>query len=622
MIALTTAQVRVATTVALVLTLMSQAFFSTERALAEDARHHALSLVGEPKFPKDYAHFDWVNPDAPKGGKIVRAVEGTFDSLNPFTVKGLPARGIGFIYDRLMSSSADEPSTEYCQLCEWVSHPDDYSSVTFKLREDAKFHDGKPITPDDVIFSMEAIKQAHPYYRLYYQNVTSAEKTGEHEVTFKFDKKGNRELPHIVGQLFVLPKHYWTGTDSKGEKRDLTKSTLEVPLGSGPYKVKTVDPGRSMVFERVEDYWGKDLPVNVGQWNFDEIKYEYFRDTVPAFEAFKAGDVDVRQESRASSWATQYNIPPIKKGTMKKEAIPHKRVAPMQSFAFNLRRKKFQDPRVRRAFNLAFNFEEANKTIFYDQYTRVASFFDNSELKSSGIPEGRELEILQEVKDHVPPELFTTEWNNPVSATTREHRNNLRQAVKLLAEAGWTQKNGTLVNADGEKFKVEFLLVQPSFKKVVLPYVKDLKRIGIDATVRVIDTSQYKRRTDAFDFDIIVNTFGQSHSPGNEQRDYWGSSSADRQGGANVIGIKNKAVDHLINGVIFAKSRDDLINHVRALDRVLLWNHYVVPQWHIPYTRLAWWDKFGRPSKIPSQSVSVDRTWWVDPDKEKALAAK
>ena len=419
----------------------------------------------------------------------------------------------------------------------------------------------------------------------------------------------------------MLPKHYWTGKDANGKIRDLTNTTLEVPVGSGPYKVQSFDAGRSITFERVEDYWAKDLPVNVGQWNFDKIRFEYYRDRVPAFEAFKSGNVDVWQETSATSWATGYNIPAVKKGLVKKEAIPHKRVAPMQAFVFNLRRKQFQDPRVRRAFNLAYNFEQANKTLFYEQYTRVGSFFDNSELKASGLPKGRELEILESMKDLVPPEVFTAEWKNPNSATPAEHRNNLREAVKLLREAGWTQKNGTLQNDKGEELAAEFLLVQPDFKRVVLPYVEDLKRIGIKTTVRVVDSSQYKRRTDKFDFDIIVGNFGQSHSPGNEQRNYWGSAAADREGSNNTAGIKNKAVDRLVDGIVFAKTRDELVPHVHALDRVLLWNHYVVPQWHIPNTRLAWWNKFGRPDKIPSLAPSVIRAWWVDPEKEKALAA-
>ena len=621
MIATTTAQMRATTTLAIVLSLTLLTLLISTRVYAEPQQRHAFSLIGEPKFPRDFTHFDWVNPDAPKGGTLRESAIGAFDSLNPFTAKGVAARGATLIYDTLTSPSPDEPSAEYCLLCEWVSYPDDYSSVTFKLREDAKFHDGRPVTPEDVIFTINAMKKAHPFFRFYYKNVTSAEKTGEHEVTFKFDSKGNRELPQIVGQIHVLPKHYWTGTDKKGNKRDLTKVTLDPPLGSGPYKIKSFDAGRSIIYERVDDYWGKDLPVNIGQWNFDEIKFDYFRDRVPSFEAFKSGNIEAWQETSANAWATQYSIPDVKKGNIKKEAIPHKRVAPMQAFVMNLRRKQFQDPRVRKAFNLAYNFEQANRTLFYNQYIRVGSYFDNSELKASGLPEGRELEILTEIKDLVPPEVFTAEWQNAKATTQNEHRNNLRQAVKLLAEAGWTRKNGTLQNDKGEKLTAEFLLVQPDFKRVVLPFTQDLKKIGIETTVRVVDSSQYKRRTDRFDFDIIVDNFGQSHSPGNEQRNYWGSVSANREGSANSVGIKNKAIDHLIDGIVFAKTRDELVAYVRALDRVLLWNYYVVPQWHFPFTRLAWWDKFGRPDKIPSQAPSVIRTWWVDPEKEKALVA-
>jgi len=585
---------------------------------AQDIKHHALSLVGAPQYGPDYKHFDWVNASAPKGGILHQWAQGTFDSLNPFTAKGVPTMAAGLMYDSLMDSSPDEPSVEYCLICEWVSYPEDFSSVTFKLRKRARFHDGQPITPEDVIYSMQAQKKAHPQYKFYYKNVVSAEKTGEREVTFTFNVKGNRELPQIVGQLSILPKHYWEGVGTKGQKRDLSKTTLEVPVGSGPYRVKAMEPGRYITYERVPDYWAKDLPVRIGQWNFDEIKYDYFRDRVPAFEAFKSGDLDVWQETSSKAWATQYNIPAVKKGWIKKEAIPHERVAPMQAFVFNLRKKKFQDIRVRQAFGLAFNFERANKTLFYDQYTRVNSFFGNSELQSKGLPSGRELEILEGLKDLIPAEVFTKEWKNPTAPTQLAHRKNLRKAVMLLKEAGWHTKGGVLRNKDNETFDVEFLLVSPDFERVVLPYTEELKRIGIKARVRLVDTSQYKRRTDNFEYDIIVGTFGQSHSPGNEQRDYWGSRAADAAGSRNLAGIKNKAIDKLIDMIVFAKSREELVEATRALDRVLLWNFYVVPQWHYPFTRLAFWDKFGRPKKVPSQTPALLQTWWYS--KEKAVA--
>ncbi len=619
-----------------------------EPSASGQKHHHALSLVGEPKYGADYEHFGWVNPDAPKGGAIRGFVEGSFDSLNPFTVKGDPAAGLGLIYDSLLASSPDEPSTEYGQIAEWVSYPDDYSSVTFGLHPEAHWHDGKPITPEDVIFSLEAQKKAHPRYAFYYKNVVKAEKTGDHEVTFTFDVKGNRELPQIVGQLMVLPKHFWEGTGPDGQKRDVTKTTMEIPLGSGAYKIKSFDAGRSITYERVKDYWAKDLPVSKGQWNFDEIKLTYFLDRTPAFEEFKSGKLDYWNENVASQWATGYGFPAVEKGWVKKEAIPVERVAPMQAYVFNLRRKQFQDPRVREAFALAFNFEEANKKLFYNLYERVGSYFDNSDLASKGVPEGRELEILDEVRSEVPPEVFTTEWKNPVNKTPEDFRNHMREASKLLAEAGWTlqevdaeekedcgffcsilrtvglsstRKENVLRNADGEVLTAEFLLDNPDFQRIVLPYVQDLQKLGIKASVRMVDSAQYKRREDAHDYDIIIDTFAQSNSPGNEQRDFWGSAAADKDGTRNTAGIKNPAIDKLIDKVVFAKDRADLVAATHALDRVLLWNYYMVPHWNYPYERLVTWDMFGRPKTLPSQTAALMQTWWIDPEKKKALDA-
>lgn len=588
---------------------------------AEPVRHHhALSLVGDVKKGPDYKHFDWVNPSAPKGGAVRQYVQGSFDSLNEFTVQGSPASGLALIYDKLMEPSTDEPATQYALIAEWVSYPADYSSVTFAIRSGAKFHDGQPITPEDVIFSMEAQKASNPSAALYYHNVVKGEKTGEREVTFTFDSKGNRELPHVVGELTVLPKHFWTATGSNGEKRDLSKSTLDIPLGSGAYKIKEVDAGRGITYERVKNYWAQDLPVNTGQNNFDEIKLVYFRDRTPAFEAFKAGTIDYWAENSASSWATQYEFDAIKKGLVKKEMIPIKRIAPMQVFAFNTRRAKFQDVRVRKAFNLAYNFEEANKKLFYESYTRITSFFDNSDLKAVGLPAGRELEILNEVRADIPPEVFTAEWKNPVN-TAENRRANLSEAGKLFAASGWTNKGGVLVNGAGEELTVEFLIDTETFQRVILPYIEDLKLLGVKASVRLVDASQYKRREDDGDFDIIVDNLSQSNSPGNEQRFFWGSAAADQKGSRNRIGIKNTAVDKLIDKIVFAKDRAELVAATRAMDRVLLWNYYVVPQWHLPAERIAYWDMFGRPDILPSQTVDFLRVWWVDPAKQAALAA-
>ena len=584
-------------------------------------KHHALSLVGKPAYEPDFKHFKWVNPAAPKGGRVRQMAFGTFDSLNPYSIKGNAVSLVGLIYDRLMASSPDEPSTGYGLVAEWVAHPDDFSSATFQLRSGARFHDGKPITPEDVIFSLEALKKASPRYAAYYKNVARVEKAGDRQVRFVFDVTGNRELPVIVGQLPVLPKHFWEGMGSNGEPRDLSKSTLEIPLGSGPYRIKEVDAGRTISYERVKDWWAKDLPVSRGQWNFDEINLVYFRDFVPAFEAFKAGQLDYWRESSAKDWATRYEFDAIKRGLVVRDKLPVLEVAPMQTFAFNLRRPQFQDPRVRRAFNLAFDFEWANKNLFYDEYQRVNSYFDNSELKAKGLPLGRELEVLNEVRDQIPPEVFTAEWGNPVNAVPdQDARKHLAMASKLIAEAGYRLKDGILTNAAGVQLKAEFLIVQPGFDRIVQPYMRQLEKVGINVSLRVVDTSQYQRRVHNFDFDIIVKTFPQSESPGNEQRYYWGSESADKEGSPNVVGIKNPAVDKLIDRVILAKDRAELVAATQALDRVLLWNHYVVPQWHTPFERVAMWNVYGRPSKLPARDPSFLQVWWWDDTKAKKLA--
>ncbi|MDA7949032.1 MAG: extracellular solute-binding protein [Hyphomicrobiaceae bacterium] len=589
---------------------------------AETERHHALSLIGKPKYGPDFTHFKYVNPDAPKGGKVRMSATGTFDSLNPFILKGTPAAGTGFIYDQLMDSSFDEPSTGYGLIAEWVTYPDDFSSATFKLRDEARWHDGKPITPEDVIFSMTALKKGHPFYAQYYKNVSKVEKTGDREVTFHFDVKDNRELPMIVGELTVLPKHYWTGKDANGEPRDIGKTTLEPPLGSGAYRIKDVNAGRSITLERVNDYWAKKLPVKVGQDNFDEIRFDYFRDSTVAFEAFKADKLDYYRDTSAKNWATAYDFKAAKNKWVKRDRIELKRGQPMQAFVLNTRRDKFKDPRVRRAFNYAFDFEWAKKNLFYDQYERTSSYFQNTELASSGLPEGRELEILNEVKDQIPPEVFTKPYTNPKTDGSGRMRGNLRKATKLFNEAGWVVKDRKLVNKKtGEQMSADFLLVSPLFERIVQPYMRNLERLGIKTSLRVVDVPQYRRRLDTFDFDIVVSSFPQSQSPGNEQRDFWGSAAADKDGSRNLIGIKDPAVDKLIDKIIFADDRAELVAATHALDRVLLWNNYVVPQWYIPYARVAYWDRFGRPEQLPSQSVGFPTVWWWDDASASKLAS-
>ena len=588
---------------------------------ARDAlqRHHAVSLIDTPKYPADFKHFDYVNPDAPKGGLVRMADIGSFDSLNPILYKGEAAAGLGLIYETLMQDSLEEPSTSYGLIAEWASYTPDFSSVTFKLRDEAHWHDGKPITTEDVIYSLDVNKQANPRMGLYYKNVAKAEATGPNEVTFTFDVKGNRELPMIMGQLTILPKHYWTGKDKDGNQRDPLKTTLEPPLGSGPYRIKHVVPARTISYERVADYWGKDLPVNRGQWNFDELRFDYYRDDTVAFEGFKAGGLDFHTESSAKNWATAYDFAAVRDGYVKRQEVPVERAQPMQCFVLNFRRPQFQDRRVRQVFNLAFDFEWANKNLFFGQYARVGSYFEGTELAApKELPQGRELEILNEVKDQVPPEVFTTVHANPVNASPDDFRNNLRKAVALLKEAGYEIKGGKLVNAKtGEPLKVEFLLVSPLFERIVQPIIANLQRLGIQASLRMVDSAQYTRRLNGFDYDIIVGNFAQSNSPGNEQRDFWGSEAAGREGSQNLIGVKDKAIDKLVDHVIFAKDRAELVAATNALDRVLLWNDFVVPQWYAPKVRIAYWNRYGQPSTLPALTPGFTQVWWFD--KELAL---
>lgn len=599
----------------------SAALVLAASALQAQEKRYATSLIGTPKYGPDFKHFDYVKPDAPRGGTVRISETGTFDTFNLIPYKGTKPRGLGLIYDQLMVGSLDEASTEYPQIAEWVSYPPDFGSVTYKLRDEARWHDGKPVTPEDVIFSLDVFKKYNAQLAFYYKNVTEAKKTGEREVTFYFDQKNNRELPQIVGQLTVLPKHFYENAD--GTPRDPSKTWLDVPLGGGAYKIKSFEAGRYITFERVKDYWADKLPVNVGQNNFDEIRYDYFGDRQVAFEAFKAGQIDYFDENSAKNWATAYDFPALNAGKVIKNGdIRLKNPQPMQAFVLNTRRQKFSDPRVRQAFNLAFNFEWMNKNLFYGQYTRTSSFFENTELAARGLPQGKELEILETVRDQVPPEVFTTEYKNPVNdANSVIDRRNWREAVKLLAEAGWDVKNGALINAKtGEQLTADFLLVQPDFVRIVEPYKQALEKLGIKVSVRVVDAAQYQARVDEFDFDIITGGFAQSESPGNEQRDFWGSAAADRPGSQNRIGIKNPAVDKLVDRIIFAKDRDELVAASRALDRVLLWNHYVVPQFFSPNERIAYWNKYSHPETLPSRSVGFPSVWWYDEAKAAKLA--
>jgi microcin C transport system substrate-binding protein len=577
---------------------------------------HGLSLFGDLKYAAGFKNFDYVNVSAPKGGGARQIAVGTFDNFNMAVagVKGSLASGIDLIYDTLLVPALDEVSSEYGLIAETVSYPDDFSSASYRLRAEAKWHDGKPITPDDVIFSFNAFKKLSPQLAAYYRHVVKVEQTADREITFTFDAPGNRELPQIVGQLTVLSKSYWEGTGKDGKKRDIGVTTLEPPLGSGAYRIKEFSAGRDIVYERVKDYWGKNLAVNVGRDNFDELRYEYFRDTTVAIEAFKGDTVDWRTENSAKNWATAYDFPAVTEKRVVLEEFPINSVGMMQAFAFNIRRAKFQDPRVRLAFNYAFDFEEMNKQIFYGQYKRVASYFEGTELASSGLPSGRELEILETVRDKVPAEVFTTAYANPVGGNPNAVRNNLREAIRLLKAAGYEVRNRQLVDTKtGAPYTVEFLANDPSFERVFLFYKPSLDRLGIGVSVRTVDDAQYENRLRNWDFDIITASWGESLSPGNEQRGYWGSQAADQPGSFNLVGIKNPAVDAMIEQVIFAKTRPDLVAATRALDRVLLWNYYVVPQWAYGKVRSARWDRFGRPDAMPKYGMAAFPTvWWWD----------
>jgi len=582
---------------------------------------HGLSLFGDLKYPADFKQLDYVDPNAPKGGTVRLLAVGTFDNFNVVIagLKGQVAAGVNLLYNQLMSSALDEVGSQYGLIASAATHPDDFSAATYRLRPEAKWHDGKPVTPEDVIFSFNAFKENSPFMGAYYRHVTKAEKTGDREVTFTFDGPGNRELPQIVGELEVLPKHWWEGKDKNGKQRDVTQTTLEPPLGCGPYRIKEFEAARTIVYERVKDYWGKDVPVAVGTNNFDEIRFLYLRDNTVALEAFKGDNVDWRTENSAKDWAVSYNFPAITEKRVVREEFPVRSRGVMQAFAFNIRREKFKDARVRRAFNFALDFEEMNKQLFFGQYKRITSYFDGTELASSGLPQGEELAILEPLRDKVPPEVFTTVYSNPVGGNPNAVRSNVREGLKLLREAGWVidEKTQKLANQKtGEPLTVELLSDQPVYERINLFYKPGLERLGVGVAIRTIDDAQYENRLRNRDFDIIIHAWPESLSPGNEQRGYWSSAAADQNGSQNYIGIKNPAIDALIERVIYAKSRAELVAATRALDRVLLWNHYVVPQWNYPKQRTARWDRFGRPDKMPEYGAAAFPTiWWWDAEK-------
>ena len=574
-------------------------------ATAKDWQH-GLSLFGKPALAKGFPHFPYVNAKAPQGGEVKIAAIGSFDNLNQFTIKGNAAAGLGLMHDTLLAASMDEASAAYGLIAEAVAYPADYSSVSFMLRKAAKFSDGSAITAEDVAFSLTALKKAHPFYRAYYADVVGYEVSSPQEITFRFGQTGNRELPMILGQLPILQKAYWNA-----EGRSLADTTLDVPPVSGAYRIGKFEAGRAITYEKRDDYWAKDLNVSIGKNNLARITYVYFGDDTVAFEALKAREVDYRREFSSRVWATGYDLPAVAAGDMVKETVTLENSAGMQGFVFNLRRPRFDDSRVREALNWAYDFEWTKKNLFYGQYARTGSFFQGSELAARGAPSKAELALLEPLRGQLPEKTFAPLFANPVTDGSGNIRKNLRKARVLLQEAGWQISDGKLMK-NGELFTIEFLLVQPAFERIVAPYIKNLAKLGIEAKIRTIDPTQYQNRVTNYDYDAIVMSFGQSLSPGNEQRDYWSSAAADRPGGRNYIGIKDKAVDSLVESLIFARSRTELVTATRALDRVLISNHYIMPQWYAPHERLAYWQPLHRPQRMPKHGLGFPTIWWKD----------
>jgi len=577
---------------------------------------YGVSLFGELKYGPDFKNFDYANPSAPKGGTMKLAAIGTYDTLNPYVVKGVPAAGIGQIFDTLTTASQDEPGSEYGLVAESIDIAPDKLSVLYVLRKEARFHDGSAMTAADAVWTFDTLRsKGAPVYRSYYGDVTKVEQEGERGVRFHFKDANNRELPQILGQMPVLSKAYWSS-------RDFTKTTLEPPLGSGAYKIDALDAGRSITYRRVPDYWGANLPVNKGRFNIDVIRYDYYRDGTIALEALKAGQYDVRRENSSKSWATGYDSPAVREGLIKKETIPNELPSGIQGFGYNLRRPLFQDPKVRQALAYGFDFEWSNKNLFYGLYKRTRSYFDNSELAATGVPQGEELKILEPFRGKIPDEIFTKEYNPPKYDGSGNVRDGLREALKLLKEAGWSFKNEKLANdRTGQPFEFEILLNDPQMERIVLPFAKNLERMGITARVRTVDTAQYEKRMETFDYDMAIEVVGESLSPGNEQREYWGSKAADEEGSRNLLGIKNPVIDDLIEQLIRSPDRASLIAHTHALDRVLQYGYYMIPQFHLGAFWIAYWDKYRRPEVSPKYGLGLD-TWWVDPKAEQTVEAK
>jgi len=589
--------------------MTADGLLSLETSVEEQETHekgvYSLALHGTPRYAKDFQHFAYANPDAPKGGTLRLAAVGHFDSFNPFILKGVPADGLDYLFETLMVPSYDEPYAQYGLLARSVFIEEDFSAVTYTLHEKAYFHDGHPVDAEDVVFSFyRLVEQGHPFYRLYFKDVADVQAVGSHQVRFTFKTRRNRELPLIIGTgLKILPKHWW-------EVRDFTKTILEPPLGSGPYHLAQFESGRHITYVRNPSYWGKDVPVNRGRYNFERIEFDYYRDATVSREAFKAGDYDFRLENQAKAWASDYDFPAVKEGRVIKEEIPHRMVSGMQGFVFNTRKALFKDPLVREALNYAYDFQWANSVLFHNAYTRSTSYFNNSELAASGLPSKEERALLEPFRDDLPERLFLEAYAPP-SAGDKGIRHGLRQARRLLEQAGWVLKDTVLTHQETQQsFQFEILLRNPQFERVVAPYQRVLEKLGIQTALRLVqDDSHYQKRLETFDYDMIVGVFPVSLSPGNEQADYWSSQAAQTEGSRNYAGAHHPAIDALITHIIEAKTREQLESACRALDRVLLWHHYVIPHWHIQTFRIAWWDLFERPAILPPYNFSLD-FWW------------
>lgn len=584
---------------------------------------HGFSLYGELNYPADFAHYDYVNPNAPKGGELVLHSLGTFDSLNPFILKGVTAASADLPYESLMTSSADELGAYYGLIAETVEYPEDFSWMIFNLRKEARWHDGKPITSEDVLFSYDTLKaKGLPGYRILLKDIERPQILGPHRLKVRFMDLDNRDLPLVMAGLPVLPKHYY-------DKREFETTTLEPPLASGPYKIDEVDAGKALVFERVADYWGKDLAVNQGLFNFDRIQIDYYRDRSVAFEAFKSGNYDIRQELWSKLWNTAYDFPALKDNKVKKEVIPSHIPTGTQATFFNLRRPIFQDINVRKALSLVFDFEWLNKSLFFGMYLRTNSVFEASPMAAHEPPSEEEIQLLTPFKNALPAEVFTTPFKLPVNDGTGRIRNQLREADKLLKAAGWHVQNGKRVNQKGEAFSIEMLFYEPSIEKLYQAYQKNLKRLGIEVRVRIVDPTQYKNRLEDFDYDVISMRIGQPLVPGLEQKRLWGSEEADIKGGNNFAGVKNPVIDALVEKLIQARELEDIYTIAKSLDRVLMWNYYFIPAWYYPNYNIAYWDKFSRPKERPpyasmigtanANPIGSAHLWWYDEEKAKRL---